>query len=145
MTEVDSIRRLIQSEEGQHFDRESLFAERPGEKRHRDRREVRDEVAEYAAAFANADGGVLILGVEDDVVLRNSPIFEATDERWVKFVRELPLHVRQRRALVAFHDRTFQSGDYQELNRVNRDVAYRELQELQDQTHRPPIRVHSST
>lgn len=66
------------------------------------------------------------------VVLRNSPIFEATDERWVKFVRELPLNVRQRRALVAFHDRTFQSGDYQELNRVNRDVAYRELQELQD-------------
>jgi predicted HTH transcriptional regulator len=49
----------------------------------------------------------------------------------VKFVRELPLHVRQRRALVAFHDRTFQSGDYQELNRVNRDVAYRELQELE--------------
>lgn len=53
MTEVDSIRRLIQSEEGQHFDRKSLFAGRPGEKRHRDRREVRDEVAEYAAAFAN--------------------------------------------------------------------------------------------
>lgn len=66
------------------------------------------------------------------VVLCNGPIFEATDEHCVNFVRELPLHVRQRRALVAFHDRTFQSGDYQELNRGNRDVAYRELQELQD-------------
>ena len=46
-------------------------------------------------------------------------------------MRELPLGVRLRRALVAFHDRVFQSADYQELNRVDRDVAYRELQELE--------------
>jgi len=27
---------------------------------------VRDQVAEHGAAFANAEGGVLILGLEDD-------------------------------------------------------------------------------
>ncbi|MBI5627487.1 MAG: putative DNA binding domain-containing protein, partial [Candidatus Rokubacteria bacterium] len=35
-------------------------------KRTRKRSEVRDDVAEVTAAFANADGGVLVLGVEDD-------------------------------------------------------------------------------
>lgn len=43
----------------------------------------------------------------------------------------LPLDVRQKRALVAFHDRPFQSGDYQDLNRVDRDTAYREMQDLE--------------
>lgn len=66
MTEAASIRRLITSEEGQHFDRALRFAGRPRKKRHRDRREVRGEVAEYVAALANADSGMLILGVEDD-------------------------------------------------------------------------------
>ena len=32
----------------------------------RNPRVVRDQIAEYVAAFANADGGVLVLGVEDD-------------------------------------------------------------------------------
>ncbi|MCA9560534.1 MAG: putative DNA binding domain-containing protein, partial [Myxococcales bacterium] len=51
--------------EGPHFDRKSLFEGPPGRKRSRDRRRVRDQIAEYCAAFANADGGVLLLGVED--------------------------------------------------------------------------------
>ncbi|XXT25542.1 ATP-binding protein [Sorangium sp. So ce429] len=53
-------------DEGQHFDRKSLFEGPEGKKRPRDRRSVRDQVAEYVAAFANAEGGVLILGLEDD-------------------------------------------------------------------------------
>ena len=52
--------------EGQYFDRKSLFEGVEGQKKPRDRREVRDQIAEYVAAFANADGGVLILGIEDD-------------------------------------------------------------------------------
>ncbi len=52
--------------EGQHFDRKSMLEGPPGAKRARDRREMREQVAEYVAAFANADGGVLLLGVEDD-------------------------------------------------------------------------------
>lgn len=57
---------LARQEEGQFFDRRSLWDGAPGSKRVRDRRAVRDEIAAHVAAFANADGGVLILGVEDD-------------------------------------------------------------------------------
>ncbi|WP_437338403.1 ATP-binding protein [Sorangium sp. So ce394] len=57
---------FIGQDEGQHFDRKSLFEGPEGQKRPRDRRSVRDQVAEYVAAFANAEGGVLVLGLEDD-------------------------------------------------------------------------------
>jgi ATP-dependent DNA helicase RecG len=53
-------------DEGQHFDRKSMFEGEDGKKRPRDRRKVRDQVAEQVAGFANAEGGVLILGIEDD-------------------------------------------------------------------------------
>src|SRR5450432_884069 len=65
----DALRRLVAGEEGQYFDRKSLWEGTPGNKRPRDPREVRDHIAEYVAAFANADGGTLVLGVEDDGTL----------------------------------------------------------------------------
>ena len=68
------VRPFLRRDEGQHFDRKSLFEGPPGAKRPRDRREVRDQVAEYVAAFANAEGGVLVLGIEDD--------FEITGHRF---------------------------------------------------------------
>lgn len=57
---------LIRQPEDQYFDRKSLWHGPTGRRLPRDRREVRDEIAEYVAAFANADGGTLVLGVEDD-------------------------------------------------------------------------------
>ncbi len=57
---------FLSQDEGQHFDRKSLFQGPPGKKQSRDRKEVRDQVARYVAGFANAEGGVLILGIEDD-------------------------------------------------------------------------------
>ena len=57
---------FLRQDEGQHFDRKSLFEGPEGAKRSRGRREVRDQVARYVAAFANAEGGVLVLGIEDD-------------------------------------------------------------------------------
>ena len=57
---------FLDQDEGQHFDRKSLYEGAGGAKRSRNRRAVRDQVAEYIAAFANAEGGVLILGIEDD-------------------------------------------------------------------------------
>ena len=57
---------FLTQDEGQHFDRKSMFKGPPGAKKPRGRREVREQVAEYVAAFANADGGVLVLGIEDD-------------------------------------------------------------------------------
>lgn len=57
---------FLGQDEGQHFDRKSLFEGVEGAKRARDRRAIRDQVAEYVAAFANAEGGLLVLGIEDD-------------------------------------------------------------------------------
>ena len=60
------LRELIAADEGQYHDRKSLFEGAPGRKRPRDRRVVRDQIAEQVAGFANADGGIVIFGVEDD-------------------------------------------------------------------------------
>jgi ATP-dependent DNA helicase RecG len=60
------LRELIAGDEGQYFDRKSLFEGPSGQKRPRDRRAVRDQIAEQIAGFANADGGVVVFGVEDD-------------------------------------------------------------------------------
>jgi ATP-dependent DNA helicase RecG len=57
---------FLSQDEGQHFDRRSLFHGPPGKQQSRDRKEVRDQVARYVAGFANAEGGALILGIEDD-------------------------------------------------------------------------------
>ncbi|MCP9832144.1 putative DNA binding domain-containing protein [Synechococcus sp. HJ21-Hayes] len=57
---------FLHQDEGQHFDRKSLFHGPPEAKKPRDRKEVRDQVARYVAGFANAEGGVLILGIEDN-------------------------------------------------------------------------------
>ena len=57
---------FLDQAEGQHFDRKSMLEGPPGAKRSRGRREIREQAAEYVAAFPNADGGVLLLGVEDD-------------------------------------------------------------------------------
>jgi predicted HTH transcriptional regulator len=57
---------FLHQDEGQNFDRKSLFHGPPESKKPRDRKEVRDQVARWVAGFANAEGGVLILGIEDD-------------------------------------------------------------------------------
>ena len=61
--------RLVRGPEGLYFERKSLFEGPDGQKKARDRRSVRDDIAEVTAAFANADGGILVLGVEDDGML----------------------------------------------------------------------------
>lgn len=62
----DKLRSLIQADEGQYHDRKSMFVRTPGQRRPRDRREVRDQIAEQVAGFANAEGGIVIFGVDDD-------------------------------------------------------------------------------
>lgn len=64
------------------------------------------------------------------VTLFSEPVFDTTDTAWIDAVRRMRLPDRQSRALVAFVGRTFTSGDYQDLNRIDRDQAYRELREL---------------
>ncbi len=57
---------FLDQDEGQHFERKSLFEGPDGAKQSRPRRAVRDDVAENVAAFANAEGGILVLGIEDE-------------------------------------------------------------------------------
>jgi ATP-dependent DNA helicase RecG len=60
------LRALLQREEGQFLEFKSLWDQSADSRRVLDRRQARDLVAECVAAFANADGGTLLLGVEDD-------------------------------------------------------------------------------
>jgi ATP-dependent DNA helicase RecG len=60
------LKRLISQGEGQFIEFKSLWDLKEGQGKSLSRRAVRDFVAEYVAAFANADGGVLLLGVDDD-------------------------------------------------------------------------------
>jgi ATP-dependent DNA helicase RecG len=65
LTEAE-VRRYLAEEEGPYYDRKSLWDRSGATDKVRDRSTVREEIAEYLAAFANADGGLLVLGVEDD-------------------------------------------------------------------------------
>ena len=60
------LRALLEREEGQFLEFKSLWDLSSGARRTLDRRKARDIIADVVAAFANADGGTLILGVEDD-------------------------------------------------------------------------------
>jgi ATP-dependent DNA helicase RecG len=60
------IRELLKRREGQFHDFKSQWDRSVSPPRPLERRKVRDLVAEYLAAFANADGGTLVLGAEGD-------------------------------------------------------------------------------
>lgn len=63
---MPDLSRLLAQGEGQYLELKSLWHGPPDRRGHRERKAVRDEVARYVAAFANASGGTLVLGVEDD-------------------------------------------------------------------------------
>ncbi|HRS37185.1 MAG TPA: ATP-binding protein [Thermoanaerobaculia bacterium] len=62
------LRRILQRDEGKFLEFKSLRERDPAHQPRRPiyRRTVRDWIAEYAAAFSDADGGTHFLGVEDD-------------------------------------------------------------------------------
>ena len=79
-----------------------------------------------------------IEGGEFSVTLLNEPVFSGADPEWRRIVQRLTLSAAQRRVLTA-HPEGFRSEDYQRLNKVDRDQAYREIQELVAQgIIRPP-------
>jgi predicted HTH transcriptional regulator len=156
------LRALLRRDEGQFLEFKSLWDLRAGARTPLDRRSVRDGIAECVAAFANADGGTLLLGVEDSgepsghgyppeaiemeesflrvpefevndatfrVTLHNEPIFAGPAPEWQRLVSQLAISTPQRRVLLA-HPAGFTNEDYRRLNQVDRDQAYREIQEL---------------
>ena len=60
------LRALIERGEGQFLEFKSAWDRSGGQATPLPRRALRDKIAEVVAAFANADGGVLLVGVEDD-------------------------------------------------------------------------------
>ena len=97
------IRELLERDEGQFLERKSLWDQGPGGPRTLDRRTVRDAIAECVAAFANADGGDLVLGAEDDgEPTGHGYPAEAVDEFFLAPERRLrpPVNVRTHRAEV---------------------------------------------
>lgn len=66
---------------------------------------------------------------EFTVILRNEPIFTGPSLEWQGIVQGLPLSTAQKRALLA-HPEGFTNEDYRRLNSVDRDEAYREIQEM---------------
>ena len=63
---ADEIRGLLAHDEGQFLEFKSLWDREQTGPHPLERRKVRDLIAENVAAFANADGGTLVLGVDDD-------------------------------------------------------------------------------
>ena len=63
MENLDWVR---QQQEGQFFERKSCYEQRPDRVHLRSAAGVARDVAETMAAMANADGGILVLGVEND-------------------------------------------------------------------------------
>lgn len=57
---------ILHQEEGQFFERKSCFDRSSAKAKLRPVRDVARDVAETLTAMANADGGVLVLGIEDD-------------------------------------------------------------------------------
>ena len=60
------LRDLVSRDEGQFLEFKSTWDRSGGTPRQVKRRAVRDTIAESVAAFANADGGLLLVGIEDD-------------------------------------------------------------------------------
>lgn len=63
------------------------------------------------------------------VTLRNEPIFESGDESWNRLVDRLSVSLPQKRVLVA-HPEGFTNEQFRLLNGVDRDEAYRQIQEM---------------
>jgi len=96
---------------------------------------MRDEGEGIARMFEEMEAAYLngpefaLEAVTFSVTLRNEPIFAGVSAEWQATIRCLPLSLAQRRVLVA-HPDSFTNEDYRRLNSVDRDEAYREIQEM---------------
>jgi ATP-dependent DNA helicase RecG len=96
-------REYLERDEGLLLDFKSLWhgpRERPVI---RERREVRDQIAKFVAAFANAEGGVLILRVEDDGTISGHSYPEEAIEDFARVSKsrlEPPIDVAMQRITI---------------------------------------------
>jgi predicted HTH transcriptional regulator len=66
------------------------------------------------------------------VTLRNTPIYDVQTQRWLGQFADYSLNGRQRRILAYArqHGNQFTNQAYQKVGEVDRDLAYREIQEM---------------
>ena len=66
------------------------------------------------------------------VTLRNAPVYDLQTQRWLQQFAEYPLNQRQQRILAYArqHGNAFTNRAYQQVNEVDRDLAYGEIQEM---------------
>jgi ATP-dependent DNA helicase RecG len=88
---ADDLSWLLRQQEGQFFERKSCHDRSSGKAKLRPARDVARDVTETLSAMANADGGTLVLGVEDDGTVSGAPY----PEDRLKVLRDAPkTHVR---------------------------------------------------
>ncbi len=80
-------------------------------------------------------------GGEFKVALRNEPVFVGPSPDWQQIVQSLKLSTSQKRVLMA-HPDGFSNEDYRSLNKVDRDQAYREIQEMVELGMLSPTEAH---
>ena len=73
MTEDEEVIRWSASDEGQFFKRTSAFERSNSQPRRRNVREIAWDIVETLAAMANADGGELVIDIEDNGDLTGVP------------------------------------------------------------------------
>jgi ATP-dependent DNA helicase RecG len=66
------------------------------------------------------------------VTLRNTPVYDLQTQRWLQQFADYPLNERQRRIMAYAHQHgdAFTNRAYQKVSEVDRDLAYREIQEM---------------
>ena len=119
--------------EGQFFERKTCYEYSGPRPRRRKARDVAWDVAETLSAMANADGGTLALGLEDDG--RPTGVDYPPDRetlRWLRQFDDLGLSGNQKRLLVyaRTHDGYFTSRAYQRLTGVDIYTASRDIKDL---------------
>lgn len=85
------MRWVLQQTEGQFFERKSCYDRSSGQSRRRSPRDVARDIGETLAAMANADGGSLVIGIEDDNTVSG---VDYPDDRLQVLKRAPQTHVR---------------------------------------------------
>jgi len=88
---MDNLDWMLYREEGQFFERKSCYERSDRGMRRRKVRDVARDVAETLAAMANADGGILVLGLENDGTVTG---VDYPDDRLEVLRRAIETHIR---------------------------------------------------
>lgn len=111
---ADQISIAVSLAEGQFREFKSAYSGAPGHKTKRGTKEVCRDVAETLVGFANADGGELLIGVEDNGEVTGTDDFNAEEMALIKAAPKTHVH----------KDTPLHSVLYREAHIQNKKVIY---------------------